>query len=232
MNPLTEAWLAKRASIRESRVRLGLEGYLHLAAMLQETPMTAVQLTTAAGLGHVASYRFLCTLHHLRRVRIVGWERRPRVSARPIYAWGSGADVAPPHATASGRPTSGVRSLPMSRTAPALLAFGHMMDAIEHCANRLEVVEKTGLDRTVVGRALDLAVKLGIAHIPVWQWRDQGGAPIPQYQMGAGRSAPKPYGCVAKRAAAVKRQQHKAAVKPFVPLINALAAWAPVQRPA
>lgn len=225
MNPLTEAWLAHRAEIRATRTRLGMEGYLHLAAMLRDKPMTAVQLTSASGMGHVAAYRFLSTMHKARRVHIAGWHRKPHTPARPIFAWGDGSDAPAPTRTASNRACDGVRALPDHRMPPLLVRFCMLLSAIEHCASRQEVIEATGIDTTVVGRSLDLAVRLGLAHIAVWQWRPQGGAPVPQFLLGAGVNAARPSATAVKRAARQLRNERARASRPFVPLATAVAAW-------
>ena len=74
---------------------------------------------------------------------------------------------------------------------------------------------------------MTLAVTLEIAHVAVWQWRPQGGAPIPNYLLGPGRNATKPDAFHAKRAARNKLREHQARAKPFALLTQAVAEWRP-----
>lgn len=186
-----ERWLEAREAIRAQRVRLGLAGYVYLAAMLRDQPCTVRALQARARLGHVAAYRFVMTLYRLGRAHIAGWQETPRAPLLPIFAWGPGADVPAPKLRSSGRPVEAV-NLPKLRLCAAVIAFDHLLRTMEVPCSRVEIAAETGLDDTTVQNALEALLETGMAHLPLWLAREQGGDPLPQYQAGPGRNAPKP----------------------------------------
>lgn len=188
---LIARWLQRREDIRASRSKLGLAGYAHLAAMMRDEPCTVVALQARAHLGHMAAYRFVMSLHQLQRAHIVGWEERPRVPLLPLFRFGPGVDVPPPQQRGNGRDVQRV-NLPKLRLCAAIIAFETLLRAIEVPSSRVEIVSATGLNKDTVQAGLDALVDLGLAHVPLWIWRDHGGAAIAQYQLGAGRNVPPP----------------------------------------
>ena len=186
-----DAWLAHRDRIRDSRTRLGVAGYAHLAAMMVQQPCTVLGLMRRAGLGHVAAYRFIATLHALRYAHVAGWEMEPGRNAMPLWAFGPGVDAPPPTHRPNGRPVQALR-LPKRQVCPGVLHFVQLLRAIETPASATEVQEATGMHHTPVREFLDAMQALELAHVPLWGHRPQGGAPMPQYQLGRGRNAPEP----------------------------------------
>jgi hypothetical protein len=187
-----EAWLKHRESIRESRTRLGVAGYAHLAAMLVQQPCTVPGLMRRAAMGHVAAYRFIGTLHALRYAHVAGWEMEPGRNAMPIWAFGPGADVPAPRTRPNGRPVQAVRK-PRRQVCPGVLHFVQLLRTIEVPAGAAEVQAATGMHHSVVRDFLDTMQALELAHVPLYGHRPQGGGvPVPQYQLGYGRNAPEP----------------------------------------
>jgi hypothetical protein len=187
-----EAWLKHRESIRDSRTRLGVAGYAHLAAMLVQQPCTVIRLMQRAGLGHVAAYRFIGTLHALRYAHVVGWEMEPGRNAMPMWAFGPGADAPPPTVRPNGRPVQALR-LPKRKVCPGVLHFVQLLRAIEVPAGAAEVQAATGMHHSPVRDFLDTMQALELAHVPLYGHRQQGGGPpMPQYQLGYGRNAAEP----------------------------------------
>lgn len=184
-------WLVQREQVRNARVKLGMEGYAFLCAMLRQQPCTAPELRECANLGHVAAYRFLMTMYALKRVHISDWRLCERMPVLPVFALGAGADVPPPAARPNGRRVL-VVNMPRTRLCAGVLAFVTLLRAIEVPSSRLEIVAATGLNHTTVQNALDALVGLNLAHIAMWLDRPQGGAPMPQFQGGAGRNAARP----------------------------------------
>lgn len=198
MNPMhlkhrLAKWVAQRDRIRITRTKLGLVGYAHLAAMLVQEPCTAIALAQKAHMGHVAAYRFLISLHTLRRVHVRSWEQRPRVRPVPVFAFGPGQDAPPPIKAPNGRPVEAA-SVPRARVCASLIAFESLLKAIEQPASLVDAVESTGLHCTQLQRALRTLVHLGLAHVALWVDRPQGGRALPQYQLGDGPNAPEPTG--------------------------------------
>ncbi len=188
---LLAEWLAQRDAKRASRTRLGMEGYAFLCALLREEPATARQLEAKARMGHVAAYRFLMTMHAMRRVHITRWDVRPRVAPIAVFALGAGTDATPPTVRPDGRPVQGFR-MPQRRLCPGVMAFVHLLRAIETPATRTEVEEATGLHHGTVTEALDTLVALNLAHVALWLDRPQGGAPVENYELGPGENAVRP----------------------------------------
>lgn len=223
LTPLLTQWLAARNACRASRNKLGVLGYAYLAAMLQHTPSTAVQLRHAAQIGHMAAYRWLMSLYGLRRVHISGWHTPHKSPTVPIFGWGPGNDAPVPRLRPNGRPVQAV-NLPEPQVCPSIVAWEYLLRAIESPASRPEVKAATGLDCHTLQEALSTLVALGLAHVPLWMGRDQGGAPLPQYQLGAGANARKPS---PKRAEARQlhrtRQQRR---RTFAPLLHAISTMA------
>jgi hypothetical protein len=214
-------WLAHRDQIRASRVRLGTVGYAYLAAMLRDEPCTVVRLQRRAQLGHVAAYRFVMTMHSLGRLRVCGWQEAPRAPLQPLFAFGPGADVPPPARRQNGRPVQAV-ALPKPRTCAAVIAFEMLLRTIEVPASRAEIEAATGLDGSTVAAAVQALVDVRLAHVPLWLWRRQGGAPLPQYQLGEGRNVPPPRPRRAERRAILRTRAARR--RSFEPLAQAMRA--------
>lgn len=188
---LLAAWRERRAAGRQRRARLGMEGFVMLLALLRDEPLHVRRLQEAAGIGHTAAYRFLLSMHGLQRLHIAHWKAEPGRALAPCFAFGPGTDAAPPGARPNGRRVEGTR-LPLPRVNPSLIALETLLRALEEPASRQELQQATGLDIDTVRETVDAPVATGLAHVPLWQWRDQGGAPVPQYQLGPGRNAPMP----------------------------------------
>lgn len=212
-------WLGHRERIRATRTKLGLVGYAYLLAMLRDEPATAVILRDRAQLGHNAAYRFLMTLHTLGRLHVAAWKDKPRVPLMPVFAVGAGTDATPPSRRATGRRVEGV-VLPRTQLCPSVIAFEHLLRAIEVPASRREVVEATGLDQSSVSDALDALVQLRLAHVPLWLAREQGGDPVAQFQLGHGHSVPAPKVRAAERRSLLRDRQARR--RAFQPLQDAL----------
>lgn len=194
-NPTFEAllgkWLALRAQQRASRTKLGMVGYAYLAAMLADQPSTVAGLALRAQMRHVAAYRFVMTMWQLGEAHVSSWVLPPRSPALPVFSLGAGEDAPPPSARPNGRPVQRV-NLPRKRLCPSVLAFVHLLRAIEQPMSRQEVCEATGLHNYTVKDALEALVQLQLAHIPLWLQRPQGGTPLAQYQRGPEKNAPMP----------------------------------------
>lgn len=228
-HPKTLAWLQQRQLQRAQRNKLGMVGYAHLGAMLRSTPCTAVQLKGLAQLGQAAAYRWLMSLHGLGRVHIAGWQSRPRVPTVPVFAWGPGIDCPPPRLRPNGKPVQAI-NLPAPRVCASLVAWEYLLRSIESPASRQEVKAATGLDNTTLQESLAALLAVGLAHIPLWLDRPQGGNPLPQYQLGAGTNAPMPRPKRAEQKALVRTRQ--ARQRTFGPLAQAFNAMAAQDRPA
>ena len=186
-----EDWLQHRAEVKSKRVRLGLQGYAMVCAALRDNPETVRGLVLRAGLGRTAAYRVLSSLHSLKLAHIVDWRMYPRLAPLPVYAYGPGEDKPPPKLRPNGN-ESRARPAVKRHLCPAVIAFAHVLRAIESPVTRLEVTAATGLDTSTALNALNALTETGLAHISGWSSRDQGGALLPLWVKGAGRNAPKP----------------------------------------
>lgn len=226
VSALLDTWLQARDRCRAQRNKLGLVGYANLAAMLDDKPSTASSLTARAGLGHVAAYRWLMSLHSLGRVHIASWECKAKSPMLPVFAWGPGHDAPAPRVRPNGKPVQAV-NLPEPRVCPSVVAWEYLLRSIEAPASRVEVKAATGLDGTTVKEALAALVNLELAHVALWLDRDQGGIPLPQYQLGAGRNVPMPRTKRAERRELLRARQER--LRTFALLtqcFNAMAAQA------
>lgn len=187
-----DAWLKHRETIRDTRTRLGLVGYAHLAALLVQQPSSVLGLMHRGRLGsHVAAYRFIGTLHALGYAHMAGWELPPGLGPRAVWAFGPGQDAPPPTRRPNGRPVEAVR-LPKRQVCPGVLHFVQVLKTLEEPVSIPELIERTGLDRGPLTDCARVLVALELAHVPLWNLREQGGAPVPCYQLGRGRNAPMP----------------------------------------
>lgn len=223
---LLATWLQSREARRAHRERLGLAGYAYLAAILADEPCTAGGLTARAGLGNMAAYRWLMSLHGLGRVHISGWEVKARAPMMAVFCWGPGQDVPAPRVRPNGRPVQEV-NLPGSCVCSGLVAWEYLLRAIEAPASRVEVMAATGLHSYTVHLDLEALVDLELAHVPLWMNRPQGGQPLPQYQLGTGCNAPMPRPKRAERRALLRtRQQRRRTFAPLTHCFHAMAAQA------
>lgn len=192
MHPLTEKWLAHRDAIRSSRTRLGVEGYSHLCAILAEKPATVREFWLTTKLGRNAAYRFILSLHAMGWAHIVEWVNMPRTKPIPRFAFGPGQDAPAPTLRPNGRPVIAA-PLPRRQLCPHLIAYVNILRALDEApCTRAELVERVGLDKTVVRWALEAMMSLDIAHIGGWEVRPRGGEPIAVFHIGTGRTAKKP----------------------------------------
>lgn len=218
INPLLAAWLQQRQLQRAQRNKLGMVGYAHLAAMMCAAPCTATQLRHAAQIGHVAAYRWLMSLYQLGRVHIAAWQCQSKAPMLPLFSWGPGKDAEAPRLRPNGKPVAAV-NMPVRRLCHSVVAWEYLLRSIEAPASRVEVKAATGLDHTTIQEALASLVALGLAHVPMWVDREQGGAPLPQYQLGAGPNAPMPRPKRGEQKALVRTRQERQ--RRFAPLAQA-----------
>lgn len=213
------AWLAERDRVRASRTKLGMVGYAHLAAMLRDKPMTISSLQAAARLGHMATYRFVMSLHTLKRAHITGWVQKAHSPLLPLFAFGPGQDAPAPTMRSNGRPVEAV-NFPAQQLLPSLIAFEQLLRAIEVPASRQDVIAATGLHYDTVTAALEAMVDLQLAHVPLWLWTPQGGPCLPQYELGPGENMPQPRYRWGERRALLR--ERKELQQSFQPLLRAM----------
>lgn len=227
-----DAWAQRRAEIRATRTKLGVVGYAHLLAMLTWYPSTVLALAQRARMGHLAAYRWVMAMHQLGRVHVASWLELPRRPLLPVFAVGPGPDAPPPSERANGRPVERC-VLPMRRLTKELIAFEHLLRALEVQATRAEVVEATGLDDTTARDGLRALHRLQLAHVAGWYIRPQGGALLAIYLLGPGRDAPqrrqKP---TARDRSFRQRQRELRGVKPLEQAFHLMAATAAAEQHA
>lgn len=196
--------------------RIGMPGY---AAVLAEfsVPRTTRQAQDASGIGHTSAERIVSSLYVLGLIHVAGWSMAPGCPTLPMFAAGSGKDADIPATRPNGRPVDGVRMMTRSRPTAHLIAFKSLIDAISSPASRVEVCQATGLHGITVRNTLNALVKHRLAHVAMWQWRDHGGPPLQQYQMGAGKNAPRP-APMTKRQVQLRYLERKRSADVFRPL--------------
>lgn len=222
MKPATIAWKTRRFEARTSRPRLGMEGYAHLSAILAEQPASVLAFVERSGLRKQSAYRYLMSMHTLGWAHISAWELKPRAKPIPVFAFGPGADAAVPLKTASGKDVQSERPLPEGQLCPSIIAFCQILRAMDEApVSRVELIECTGLDKWAVCQAVETLIAAGMARISGWELRPQGGAPLPQYELGGGPQAKRP-----KPVRGAKQSTWKAKMKQ-VALLHAMAGAIP-----
>ena len=207
--------------MKANTVRIGLAGYANFLAALRDAPSALSEVPAVAGIGHNCAWRLVNGMYSLGLIRICGYRMRPCQRTLAVFSIGGEPDVVPPSLRPNGRPVSAVWSPSKSCAGPELLAFKHLLVAMESPASRLELAAKTGMHAITVRSALAALVKQKLAHVAMWQWRDCGGPPIPQYLIGPGVNAkrPKP---MKKSDIQDRYMQRKEEAARFAPLAQAL----------
>lgn len=173
-------------------VRLGMAGYARLLATLRDAPSTSQQLQQRAMIGHTTAVRVLAGMHMLGMIHISVWSMEPNQPTLPIFKAGGAPDAPVPTMRPNGRPMVAARVVSLKNPPPELIAFKGLLAAIEDPSSRLEISAKSGLNNITVRTAVEALIKHRLARIACWQWRNHGGAPIPQYQIGPGAAASRP----------------------------------------
>lgn len=186
VKPTTDA----RAHLPGSGKKLGWTGYAEIIARLIDAPVGSKALCAETGIQIQTVRRIFGRLHDLRVVHVVAWERAPRGSAAPVYAWGCGQDVPSPNQ----RP--GVARGPLKRSSalPELVQvvqFVRMLSQPDP-VSITQLSEDSGSAWNNVRRFVLHCQKLGIVHIGAWGERVAGGAPARLYSFGRGANVPRP----------------------------------------
>lgn len=208
-------WKARRAAVRSSRVRLGVDGYVMVAAVLASKPATSRDLGARADIGHMAARRFTTSMHMMRRIHISGW-KMVRCGYVAIFTWGPGEDAPCPVA----RP----RICTVRRLCPSMAHFEAFLKAIEPGPiSTIDITRETGLHADTVRRAVDATLATGLGHIADWTAADEGGNVRPKIVLGRGANVPKPGRYEILRRKRERQGQWRSQARPFEQLLQALA---------
>lgn len=225
-----QAWLEYRASIKDKRVRMGMAGYAYMMVMLKAKPMTIPELQRAASLNRNTAYRFVMTLHTLKRAHIVDWRQEPRIATSPVFAWGPGQDAEPPSVRPCGRPISGIL-MPRKQVCASMVPFVRLLDQLQQPITTPELCAELGIDDITARSCLNALVELEEAHLPYWDWdRRPHGPPVAAYQIGPGPVERKPRMKKKDRREVIQRRQRTQ--RAFAPLLQVFAANEPERQAA
>lgn len=180
------------AAAKAGTVRIGMAGYVAFLAALRDTPCTLSEAPAVAGVGHTCAWHFISGMYALRLIRISGYRMSPGKCTAPVFSPGSDPDAPPPAFRPSGRPIDGIRMPKKVQPRPELLAFKSLLSALELPSSRTELAASTGLHWVTIKSAVNALVEHGFAHIAMWHWRDHGGPPLEQFQIGRGVNARRP----------------------------------------
>lgn len=203
--------------MKANTVRIGFAGYARFLAKLRDTPCTLKEAPAVAGVGHNCAWRFISGMYALGLIHISDWRMEPNAPTTPVFTAGPGCDAPRPTHRPNGKRLGGVRAPSLKKPASELLAFKSLLTALEHPASRRDLAAETGINQITVREALNALVSQKLARIALWEWREHGGPPIPQYVIGPGINAKRPTPMSKATAGKLYRQRKEEAAK-FAPL--------------
>lgn len=176
---------------RPLKVRLGMEGYVEIAARLRQ-PCTIKDLQNEGLVANSNSYRLVPSMWAMGLVHISGWDLTPGRRTMPLWKWGQGDDAPVPER----RGINGIRPVYVKppkkpeRASPEIIAFASLLSAIEVRVTRAQIEALTGLNWQTVARALRALMRHKMAHRPGFMPpKSQGGQPAALYLIGPGTNA-------------------------------------------
>lgn len=174
-------------------VRLGLAGYVRLLAILRTAPHSTVELEAAAGIGHNTANRIMGSMYALGMIHIADWRMDDDSPTQPRFLGFAGEDSPPPTRRPNGRPIGGVKRLRNAKPTSEMTAFASLIRALEVPASRADLAEATGMNDQTIRAALRAMLKERMVRVALWTPRLTPGGPyVPNFQMGAAPSAPRP----------------------------------------
>ncbi|HET8704693.1 MAG TPA: hypothetical protein VFM46_00215, partial [Pseudomonadales bacterium] len=122
---------------------------------------------------------------------VSGWDQTVRGTPAAIFAGGVGENSAPPK-TREGLETKsiwgkGIRIRPSAN----LILFADLIRGLDEGGTIAELTKRTGGNPATVGRFVNYAKAIGLAHIGAWD-HPHSGYPARVFMLGAKRNMPRP----------------------------------------
>lgn len=204
--------------------RVGMAGYVRLLAMLRIRPNTIPDAADFVGVGRVACYRIITTMHHLKLVHVSDWLIQYDRRTLPVYAFGPGEDAPAPIKRPCGRAVRNAKLPKLRDFSSEVVGLHLLIKAMSEPASRAQLGRDTGLHEKTIRTALAAMVRHGLAFIDHWAPREApGGPPIAHFQFGAGKNAPRPKPIPRKEINRHHNDKRRERLK-FLPLVRAFSA--------
>lgn len=165
----------------------GLQGYAR-ALQAVGRGITPSELCTRLGCNRITGHSLLWRFEAMGLVHVTAWlpPDKPKSCIRPLFAMGEGDSVPRPARTKERRKAK------THRPTAELVAFAHVVKALEDGATLTEMHETSGIAKSNLALLLRLMRKLKLAHIGAYLSGESGGNPTAVFHLGEGADAKKP----------------------------------------
>lgn len=207
---------------------LGFNAYAKWCGMFQRQPMAITEFSADVGFHRTGAYRFVNTLYKGGLMHIAEWRMEPGKMILPRFKFGRGTDAPFPEKRPDGKAVDWKPRKIYAEDSKEMGRFLAALLALEKVGTAVEVSAQSGIELQTARKLLAELVRSGVAAIVGWDQVARSSNWVPSYQLGAGRSVPRPR----KRCKLELNREWRARKKRLQDSTLLMRVWAPMKEAA